>query len=166
MQLSWWPSTEAWFKSGQRNERGRAGLLSMAVLKQNRLYYPILPNMFPSLWLCVPFLLMPSWKTGQPSLFTSENSDCLWDEKVAITLSGFPTQLSKRQTLSSTALSAPLCIKAALYVTELLKLHTAMLCQTLSCWNWVSKDCLSGRRAFLVFPQTGATCKDTFSASP
>lgn len=80
---------------------------------------------------CVPPLRMPSWKTGQPSLFTSANSDCRWAGKVAVTLSGFPTQLSKRQSLSSAALSAPLCIKTALYVTKLLKLRIAVLCQAL-----------------------------------
>lgn len=49
--------------------------------------------------------------------------------KVAITLNGFPTQLGEKQRLPSAALSAPLCIKTALYVTKLLKLWIAVLCQ-------------------------------------
>lgn len=56
-----------------------------------------------------------------------------WVAKVAVTLSGFPTQLSEKQILSSAALSAPLCIRTALHVTELLKLWIAVLCQAMLC---------------------------------
>lgn len=49
--------------------------------------------------------------------------------KVAVTLNGFPTPLGEEQSLPSAALSAPLCVQTALYVTKLLKLRIAVLCQ-------------------------------------
>lgn len=112
-------------------ERGRVGIArARDQSRKDRVYQPALPSIFPSQWLCAT--PTDAHLENRASLFIhNANSDCRWSSKVAVTLSGFPTLLSKRQSLSSAALSAPLCIKTALYVTKLLKLRIAVLCQAL-----------------------------------
>lgn len=85
--------------------------------------------------------------------------------KVAVTLHGFPTQLSEKS-LPSAALSAPLCIKAALCVTKLLKLWIAVLCQECCAETGSARAISLARRGLLVSPHASPGCSDSLAASP
>ena len=102
------------------------------VSKQKRQAASTRPSMLVPLTLCYPCVCHPAKETCLPCL-QEQARTAGWAAKVAVTLSGFPTQLSEKQSLPSAALSAPLYIKTALYVTKLLKLRIAVLCQAMLC---------------------------------
>ena len=123
--------------SGEQEREGH-------VLKQKRQAASTHPSTLVPLTLCHPYTCHPGEETCLPCL-RKQAWTADWAAKVAITLSGFPTQLREKQSLPSAALSAPLYIKTALYVATVLKLRIAVLCQAMLCWNWVSEGCLSGK---------------------
>lgn len=99
------------------------GIRDTCQTRRGRLYPPV----------PLPPRVCPPGKTNQPARLQEQARTVSWAAKVAVTLSGFPTQLGERQSLLSAALSAPLCIKTALYVTELLKLRIVVLRQAVLC---------------------------------
>ena len=118
-------------------DEGRAAWLMMSrsmrdiyQSRRDRLYQPV-----PLSWFCsLPATPVAPILGEKPASCLSEQPWTVgWEAKVAVTLSGFPTQLSEKQSFPSAALSAPLCIKTALYVTKLLKLRIVVLCQAMLC---------------------------------
>lgn len=120
---------EAWIKAGAAGMMKSRDIRDVCQSRRDRSYQPVLLSWLHSLSATPTFALMENKTT----LFAEQARTVSWVAKVAVTLSGFPTQLSEKQILSSAALSAPLCIRTALHVTELLKLWIAMLCQAILC---------------------------------
>lgn len=80
------------------------------VLKQKRQAASTHPSTLVPLTLCHPYTCHPGEETCLPCL-RKQAGTADWAAKVAVTLSGFPTQLREKQSLPSAALSAPLYIK-------------------------------------------------------